>query len=179
MPGQANMQDRRRYFRYPPPAAGTVARGLAAVALFGCADARALDCLVSVTGVAFGVYDAALTAPTDATGSLVVRCTHQGGGATRANYTAGLSAGSSGTYAQRRMRSGTSVLGYNLFDSATYSRVWGNGTGGSALVAGSLLVNPGNYVINEAIHPIYGRIPAQQSVDTGAYSDTILVTLTF
>jgi spore coat protein U-like protein len=179
MPGPESMQDRRRHLRDRLPAAGTIGRAMAAVALLGCADARALDCLVSVTGVAFGVYDAVLTTPTDATGSLAVRCTHQGGGATRANYTVELSAGGSGTYAQRRMRSGASLLAYNLFDSATYTRVWGNGTGGSGLVAGSLLVNPGNYVINEAIHPIYGRIPAQQAVDSGAYSDTILVTLTF
>jgi len=179
MPGQASMQDRRRHFRCPLPAAGALARGLAAVALLGCADARALDCLVSVTGVAFGVYDAVLTTPTDATGSLVVRCTHAGGRGMRLNYTVELSPGNSGSYARREMRSGQSVLGYNLFDSATYTRVWGNGTGGSGLVAGSLVVNPGNFSVNEFRHPIYGRIPAQQSVETGAYSDTILVTLTF
>jgi spore coat protein U-like protein len=90
-----------------------------------------------------------------------------------------LSAGSSGTFAQRQMRAGRAVLNYNLFDDATRTRVWGNGTGGSVLVAGTLLVNPGNYVVNEIIHPIYGRIPAQQGADTGSYGDTILVTLTF
>jgi spore coat protein U-like protein len=42
-----------------------------------------------------------------------------------------------------------------------------------------LLVNPGNFVVNEAAHPIYGRVPAQQSADSGIYADQILVTLTF
>jgi spore coat protein U-like protein len=40
-------------------------------------------------------------------------------------------------------------------------------------------VNPGNFQQNVMDHPIFGRIPAQQAVDTGTYSDTILVTLTF
>jgi spore coat protein U-like protein len=34
-------------------------------------------------------------------------------------------------------------------------------------------------VENVADHPIYGRIPAAQAVDTGIYTDTILVTMTF
>jgi spore coat protein U-like protein len=158
---------------------GAFGAGVAALVLCGCLDAHALDCTVSATGVAFGVYDAALTTPTDSTGNVTVRCTHLGGGAVKTNYSVTLSAGSSGTYAQRQMRAGTAALNYNLFDDATRTRVWGNGTGGSTLVAGTLLVNPGNYVINEAIHPIYGRIPAQQGADTGNYGDTILVTLTF
>lgn len=156
--------------------AGLVVLGLA---LLAGTPARAVDCSVAVTGVAFGVYDVALTAPTDATGNLTVRCTHEGRAATRANYTVELSTGGSGSYAQRQMRSGTDVLAYNLFDSATYTRVWGNGTGGTGRVAGSLLVNPGHFELNQIVHPIYGRIPAQQAVGTGSYSDTILVTLEF
>jgi spore coat protein U-like protein len=158
---------------------GTLRAGLATVALLAGSGAGAADCAVSTTGVAFGVYDALLATPTDAVGNLTVLCTHQGGGATRVTYTVDLSTGSSGTFAQRQMRSGTAVLRYNLFDSATYARVWGNGTGGSGRVGGSLVVNPGNFAINELRHPIYGRIPAQQAADTGSYSDTILVTLTF
>ena len=152
---------------------------LATIALCVCFDAQALDCAVSATGVAFGLYDAASTAPTDSVGNVSLRCTHVGGGAVKTNYSITLSAGSSGAYAQRRMRAGTSLLNYNLFTDATRLQVWGNGTGGSTLVAGSLLVNPGNFAVNEVSHPIYGRIPPQQAADTGSYSDTILVTLTF
>jgi spore coat protein U-like protein len=158
---------------------GVSRAGLAALALCACLDAQALDCTISATGVAFGVYDAASTAPTDSAGDVTVRCTHLGGGAVKTNYSVALSTGGSGTYAQRRMSSGASFLSYNLFDDATRLRVWGNGTGGSTLATGSLLVNPGNYAVNEISHPIYGRIPAQQAADTGTYSDTILVTLTF
>ena len=152
---------------------------LAALALVVGPEARALDCIISVTGVAFGTYDPVIATPTTSAGNVQVRCNHLGGGATKANYTVDLSTGSSNSYAQRTMRSGNSVLNYNLFNSATYTQVWGNGTGGSVRVAYSLLVNPGNYQVNIMDHPIYGRIPAQQAVDTGLYSDTIMVTLTF
>lgn len=165
--------------RHPGTGTHWVAPALAAFALLACADARALDCSVSVTGVAFGAYDPLTTTPTTSTGNVRVRCVHVGGGATRANYTIGLSTGSSNNYALRTMRSGNSLLNYNLFNSATYAQVWGNGTGGSVRVANSLIVNPGNFAQNVVNHPIYGRIPAQQAADAGQYTDTILVTMTF
>jgi len=155
------------------------ARPLMALALLVAGSAQALDCTFFTAGVAFGTYDGTLVAPTDSTGSVTLRCTHNGGGALKTSYTIGLSAGSSGSFVQRQLRSGNSVLNYNLFSAATRTQVWGDGTRGSTLVAGALLVNPGNFVINESVHPIYGRIPAQQSADSGAYADQILVTLTF
>jgi spore coat protein U-like protein len=156
-----------------------VAPVVAALVLLVSGEARALDCLISVTGVAFGTYDPLVTTPTDSTGNVRVRCVHVGGGAVRANYTVDLSTGSSNSYAQRQMRSGTSVLNYNLYNSAARTQVWGNGIGGSVRVSYSLLVNPGNFAQNIMDHPIYGRIPAAQAVDTGVYNDTILVTMTF
>ena len=173
------MTARNTYFAHLIGRPCFVRTGLVSLALLACVDAEAVDCTISTTGVAFGVYDAALASPTDATGDLRVRCIHLGGGAVRTSYTVGLSAGNSGDFTQRRMRAGTAVLNYDLFDSATRTRVWGNGTGGSGLVSGSLLVNPGNFSVNELSHPIYGRIPAQQSADAGNYSDTILVTIAF
>jgi spore coat protein U-like protein len=159
------------------PEAGAWA--VAAIALLAGGEVHALDCTFFTSGVAFGVYDGTLPTPTDSTGSVTLRCTHLGGGAVKTHYTIALSTGSSGTFAQRQLRAGPSVLHYNLFDSATRTNAWGDGTQGSALVAGSLLVNPGNFTVNESVHAIYGRIPAQQSADSGVYSDQILVTLTF
>jgi spore coat protein U-like protein len=152
---------------------------LAATASVACSVAQAFDCTVFTAGVAFGVYDAAIPSPTDATGSITLRCTHEGGGATRTTYTIGLSAGNSGNFAQRQLFAGPRVLNYNLFTSATRTQVWGDGTQGTGIVSGALVVNPGRFVVNEAVYPIYGRIPPLQAADTGSYSDTILVTLTF
>ena len=128
--------------RHSRPGRGMVAPVVAALALLGSGEARALDCLISVTGVAFGTYDSLVTTPTDSTGNVRVRCVHVGGGAVRANYTVDLSTGGSNSYAQRQMRFGTSVLNYNLYNSATRTQVWGNGIGGSVRVSYSLLVNP-------------------------------------
>lgn len=161
---------------------GTSARFGWTVAVFAVLafdSAHALDCTFLTSGVAFGVYDAALATPTDSTGNATLRCTHVGGGAVKTSYTIALSRGGSGSFVQRQLRAGSSVLNYNLFTDATRTRVWGDGSAGSAIVAGTLLVNPGNFVINEARHPIYGRIPAQQSADSGIYADQILVTVTF
>jgi spore coat protein U-like protein len=143
------------------------------------ATALAIDCTVATSGVAFGAYDATLASPTDSVGNITVRCNHVGGGAQKTSYTVALSAGSSGDFARRTMRAGKSTLDYNLFSSATRTQVWGNGSSGSTLVGGSLLVNPGKFTINEIVHPIYGRIPPQQSPEPGSYSDTVLITLSF
>lgn len=165
--------------RCPRDASATFTWTLAVFCALAADTAQALDCTFFTSGVAFGVYDGALTTPTDSTGNATLRCTHIGGGAVKTSYTIALSRGASGSFVQRQLRAGNSVLNYNLFTDATRTRVWGDGSAGSAIVAGTLLVNPGNFVINEAVHPIYGRIPAQQSADSGNYADQILVTLTF
>lgn len=149
------------------------------LACLAAADALAIDCTVATAGVAFGAYDASLATPTDSVGNITVRCSHIGGGALKTSYTVALSAGSSGDFGRRTMRAGKSTLDYNLFSSASRTQVWGNGSGGSALVGGSLLVNPGKFALNEIVHPIYGRIPPMQSPEPGSYSDTVLVTLSF
>jgi spore coat protein U-like protein len=59
-------------------------------------------------------------------------------------------------------------------------RIWGDRTGGSYVVSGSLKPGPG--VGNEtrtAIYTVYGRVPALQDAGVGSYSDTIVITLTF
>lgn len=151
-----------------------------AAALLACAaPARAADCTISTSGVAFGVYNPTVATPTDSAGDVTVRCTHVSGGATRINYTVGLSAGGSGNLALRQLRAGPAVLNYNLYDTAARTRVWGNGTGGSVLVGGTLIVNPGGFSIRTVTHPIYGRIPPLQAVDSGQYNDSVIVTLTF
>jgi spore coat protein U-like protein len=161
-------------------------RGEALACAAGCAllagtEARAVaDCSVSSTGVAFGIYDPTATAATDSTGNLTLVCTYVSGGGQRVNYTVALSTGYSGTFTQRWMRGGPSTLNYNLFDTAARARIWGDGSAGTVVISDGFAVGPGQgNNRREVVYPIYGRIPAQQAVDTGNYSDTIVVTLTF
>ena len=153
-----------------------------AVALFAAEAARAgASCSVATTGVSFGSYDISLTTPNDSTGNLTVTCTYvPPGAATAINFQASLSSGVSGSYTPRQMASGLTRLNYNLFSDAARSSIWGNGLGGTSLATGELRVGPGvGNGTRSAQLPLYGRVPAQQAVPMGAYSDTIIVTLTF
>jgi spore coat protein U-like protein len=153
---------------------------VAALLLAGRAQAAA-DCNVSVSGVAFGVYDPFATTPDDSTGTVTVTCSSvgNGGGVTRLNYSVALSAGASGSYSQRFMTSGAPRLNYNLYTDPARSLVWGNG-GGSQLIAGSMTVGPGvGNRTRTVTHTVYGRLPALQDAAEGNHMDSIVVTLTF
>ena len=152
---------------------------LPALLLAGRAQASA-DCNVTVGGVAFGAYDPLAATPDDSTGTVTVTCINTGPANTRVNYSVALSAGASGAYSQRYMRAGTPRLNYNLYRDAARTIVWGNGTGGSSLITGTLAVGPGQgNGTKSATYTVYGRAPALQDAAPGTYADTIVVTLTF
>jgi spore coat protein U-like protein len=161
-------------------AAGQLAL-LGALMLGAQAATAASDCSVSASGVAFGVYDPTLATPDDSTGSVVVTCTYTGpGGSDTANYTVTLSTGTSGSFAPRKLSAGAARLDYNLFRDAARTQVWGNASAGTAIITGSLKVGPGaGNGTRTATHVVYGRIPQLQDANTGNYTDSILVTLTF
>jgi spore coat protein U-like protein len=141
----------------------------------------AADCSVTATGVAFGTYDPFAGSADDSTGTVTVTCTYTGpGGADKVNYTVSLSPGGSGSYAQRRLTVGSGLLGYNLFQDGARALVWGNGSTGTVLASGSLVVTPaGPHRTRSQSHTIYARIPQLQDAEPGEYSDSIVVTLTF
>lgn len=154
---------------------------LACLALLAPLRAHAAaDCNVTVTGVAFGLYDPTIATPDDSTGTVTVICNYTGGGASGITYSVAFSRGNSGSYAQRQMRAGTQSLNYNLFGDSARSVVLGDGTGGTSILSGSFTVGPGvGNGTRTGTHTVYGRVPASQPVDPGSYSDPIVVTLTF
>jgi len=124
---------------------------------------------ISVSGVAFGLYDpvgANATVHLDAAGTISYDCI-----AGARPVIISLSRGGSGSYAPRAMRSGASTLAYNLYQDAARTVVWGDGTGGSSSVTGPQGAN--------RTLSIYGRVFAGQSPAVGAYSDAIVVTFDF
>jgi spore coat protein U-like protein len=125
---------------------------------------------ITATAVAFGNYNAAAS-PTTANGTVTVSC--PGAAGTLPAYTVSLSTGGAGSYTPRAMTSGVPQLQYNLYTTAGYATVWGDGTGATAIVAGG---NAGN---NSETLTVYGRIPSAQYVTPGAYTDTITATVTF
>lgn len=85
---------------------------------------------------------------------------------------------SSTNFSSRQMVSGASLLNYDFYTSSAYSSIWGDGTGGSQKVSGTLSILVIGGTSKQLI--VYGRIPGSQSaVRTGSYSDAVVVTVTY
>jgi spore coat protein U-like protein len=161
---------------------GRIARwlvaALAAIAALAPAPAAAGTCgqggtsamTLSATPVAFGTYNATVGSPTDASGTITLTCAD--GADDLPSLTVSLSTGIAGTFAPRHMVMGGDNLIYNLYTSAAYATVWGDGTGGTATQSHTTGGNTTSFTV-------YGRVPAAQYVAPGAYSDTITVTVTY
>ena len=172
-----------------PPAAPVArrigARHRAALAsLLACTSlaVQAGDCTIGTTPINFGVYDPITgTGPVDSTGTVSVQCrtTTLGELFGGVNVSIALSQGSSGSYAARTLRQPPgSVLQYNLYTSAARTIVWGNGSGGTGTISGTL----GGLLTGQPStrnFTIYGRVPPGQDPNLGLHSDTITVTVTF
>jgi spore coat protein U-like protein len=108
---------------------------------------------------------------------MTVTCTATGTGTATVTGTLTLSKGLSGTYAARTMRSGVNSLSYNVYDSPSDTQVFGDGTAGTSSLSGSGTVTRTSPL--QVIVPIYGLVPPLQNVAGGAYSDTLIVTVTY
>lgn len=133
----------------------------------GVAMAQARDCTLALNPLNFGNYDPLeTTVPLDRITSMDVTCNRNT--FVQISY----STGSSGNYAARTMRLGTSALGYNIYFEAAHVSILGDGTGGSFFLEG----NVGRRGVNITL---YGRIPPGQDPAVGPHTDTIIVTTTF
>lgn len=144
------------------------------LASIGAHAADVYSCSVSAAPVVFGNYSKYLDVT--GTGSISVSCSLVSGtGASGQPYTINIDAGGSSSYQPRLMSSpGGGTLAYNLYTSGSYATVWGDGLSGTGNVSGNLLGNS-----PEALHTVYGRLPANQNPAQGNYSDTLLVTVNF
>lgn len=138
------------------------------------------SCTVSSDGVSFGDFNA-FGSNVDVTGTVTVSCSgvvslidHM------VEYDIALNKGLySASFDPRQMGNGTYRLNYNLYRESTRNQIWGDGTGGTWVVSGTIpltiLLPSGS-----AEHVVYGRIPGPQATaHEGDYSDTITVTVTY
>lgn len=142
-----------------------VALGLAC---WGTAEAAPGCSLSTVTGVAFGTYDPLASQALTSAGSVSLCCEDMGG-----SVSIDLSLGNSGTAASRTLIHGTDSLAYNLFMDAGLTQVWADGFDGTAHYGP---VQPSNGCTSI---PVYGAMPAGQTVPAGQYSDSLTLTLSF
>ena len=129
-------------------------------------------CSATATALAFGGYTPGAGALAN-TSTISVKCTKS------TPYTVALNAGSTtgGTLVQRLMASGTNRLQYNLYASATYVTILGDGTGSTLLSPG---IGAGLATANALT--VYGQLPdnaTNQLAVPGSYSDTITVTVSY
>jgi len=126
-------------------------------------------CTASTVPVAFGAYLPSATSATDGVGTINISCDK----APKSGNAITISTGGSGTFTNRVMHSGTWSLNYNLYTTSSRVQVWGDGTGGSAIVTYGNSTNT-SYAVT-----IYGRITALQNVGAGSYADSLVVTIAF
>ncbi len=143
---------------------------LVSIALLTSSITYAATCTVATNNFNFGNYDPMSTAPTIGTGTnlITVNCTRGKG-----TMTVDLSTGGNGSYFPRVMKSGTNILTYNLYTTASLVTVWGNGTGGTGDIVQTFKNN------STTTFSVYGQSTAQQNVIPGSYSDSITVTVNF
>lgn len=140
--------------------------GASSTASFQVTANVASSCTASASDLGFGTYDPLSVTPNSATSTVTVQCT------LLSAYTVGLDAGigAGATVATRRMSKGADTLDYSLYKDATHLVVWGDSGGDTVAGVGTGLAAP---------LTVYGQIPASQNVNTGAYADTVTVTVNY
>lgn len=135
------------------------------------------SCTLSTTNVAFGNYSPLAFGNTDTTGTVKVDCGGVAG--LLIPFNIAISAGSSASFANRQMKSGTKTLAYNLYTDASYTTIWGDGTSASQIVSSGVTLDALGLAPTQTFY-VYGRIPGRQTtVVPGVYADSINVTLTY
>ncbi|HEV2976424.1 MAG TPA: spore coat U domain-containing protein [Casimicrobiaceae bacterium] len=146
----------------------------------------AFTCGISTPGLSFGSYDVFAVSSVNGTGTLSVTCSlippaNDG----NVSYVISLSTGSSNSFVQRKMFSGANALLYNLYTGNTYSVVWGDGTGSSQTVSGTMKLNKFTNPSQTVMQTVYGQIPALQDAAVGnvtlgnPYLDNVTATVSF
>lgn len=127
------------------------------------------SCSVSATDLAFGDYTPTSGTPLDQTSTVSVTCT------TGTTYDVGLNEGlndyGNGVTGRRMVYATTNFLAYALYSDSGRTTNWGN-TVDTDTVDGT-----GNGSAQDIT--VYGRVPINQYVTAGGYSDTITVTVTY
>ena len=136
---------------------------------------HAATCTTGSVDVAFGNVKSMAPNDQNTVGTVSVTCTSVG--VETVNFSLGLSTGRSGTFVRRQMQFGAQAqYDYQLYLDAARTQVWGDGTGGSQLLRGSMNLR-GNTVRQD--FAVYGRVFARQAILVGNYADNLLALLNY
>ena len=157
----------------------TLSRIVTAAAL-ACATSQALAtaCSVSVSLMAFGLYDTTSASNNDTAATVEVTCIPGVSDPLTTPYTVTLAGIGSGNDSVRSVVAGAWRLYYQVYKDSQRTQVWGNGgssgAGVSSTVTSSAALTPGLRV-----HTAYARMPAYQAVRPGVYVGSLLVTVDY
>ena len=147
---------------------------------------QSITCTPSATTVNFGPYDILSGLTVAAVGSFTVTCISTGGGVNR-TVTYRVTIPPPGTTArQMKPPSPPDVITYTLYTDAARTIVWGDGTGGTTPITGTLFVRRNGTPATSAAINYYGLItPGGQDVSAASpgpppttYSQSLTVTVT-
>lgn len=137
------------------------------------------SCAVSSTPLIFGLYDGINGATLAINATVTVSCSKSGLPLTAVAYTLAIGPSSvSGSMSRQLAGPSGARLNYNVYADPARSAVWGDGTGGTVRVSGS--VTPAVVAVPAVqAHGVYGSLPAGQVTRAGAYGDSLLVTVEY
>jgi spore coat protein U-like protein len=152
-------------------AAAGAANAATATTTFGVSATVLKTCSVTANPLGFGNYTpgaGALAANT----TVNVKCTKG------TPFTVALNGGTTtgGNITQRLMTNGTDTLQYNLYTTAAFATLFGDGT------TGSTAPGTGTGLASAVAVTVFGSLPdnaTNQAVSTGSYADTVGVTVTY
>ena len=136
--------------------------------------AVSMSCTIAAGAMTFASYDPTDAADNDATATITSTCTAGGAAVITMNQGGRAQSGSSDAIPLRAMWNGSEGtpedLLYHVYSDSAGGTVWGNTSG-----SGKSITADGTAQAFTA----YGRIPKNQTVSSGSFSDTVQVTLTY
>ena len=133
-----------------------------------------MSCTISAGAMTFASYDPTASADNDATATITSTCTTGGAAVITMSEGGRAQVGSTAAIPLRAMFNGDEgapeALLYHLYSDSAGGTVWGNtsDTGKSITADGTAQA-----------FTAYGRIPKNQTVGAGSFSDSVTVTLTY
>jgi len=132
------------------------------------------NCTISAGNLAFGSYDpvtANASTPLNGSALLTLNCTNGATTKITLGQGANANAGSTDAAPLRRSKAGSNYLTYSLFSDSGRTTTWGN-------TAATAFDYVGTGASDSSV-VVYGQVAAGQNVPGGAYSDTVIATVTF
>lgn len=133
------------------------------------------SCTINAATLDFGSNPGTtlVAANIDASSTVSVTCT------SGSPYSIGMDNGANASGTQRRMKTGANFLNYNLYVDAGRTNAWTTAASSSTCTtANSCALGTGNGSAQSV--SIYGRVPSIGTAPpAGAYSDTVLMTITY